>query len=251
MYNFIDFTGKRIIVAGASSGIGKQTAVTLSRLGAEVILLARREERLREVIHELEGDNHTYYCIDLSQTEKIEPLIRQIVEKKGKVDGLVYSAGISIDTPLHLMKKEKTAKVFDTNLFGYMECVKAVCKKGVYNGGLRIVGVSSVASLIGNNSHESYAASKAGMDAFMRCVASEQAKKGISINNVAPGWVKTEMVDKFLADTGAESINKLDRQYKGLLASQDVANAICFLLSPAAKMITGVTLPVDGGTLSN
>lgn len=250
MYNFIDFSGKKFIVAGASSGIGKQTAITISKLGGEVILLARREDRLKEVLYELDNQRGAYYCIDLSKTEEIESLFKDIVEEHGKIDGLVYSAGITIDVPLHLMKKEKTERVFDVNFYGFVECVKQVCKKGRFNEGLRIVGVSSIASLIGTRAHESYAASKAAMNAFIKCVAVEQAEKGISINNVAPGWVNTEMVEKHLSKTGKDIPMGLSRQYKGMIMPDDIANVIAYLLSDAARMITGQVIPVDGGLSS-
>jgi len=250
MYNFIDFTGKRIIVAGASSGIGRQTAITLSRLGAEVILLARREEKLVEVLRELEGTANSYYCVDLSMTDMIGGLFKTILSEHGKLDGLVYSAGICFNMPLHLMKREKSEQIFATNFYGYAECVKQICKKGRFNEGLRIVGVSSCASLYANKTLEAYSASKSAMDSFTRCVALEQAEKGVSINTVAPAWVKTDMFDSYEADGGTASeafASNMKRQYKGMINTDDVANAIVFLLSPAANMITGHTLPVDGG----
>ena len=248
MYNFVDFTGKKIIVVGASSGIGKQTAITLSRLGAQVILLARREEKLKETLGELEGNEHCYYCIDVSETDRIEPLIKIIIEKNGKISGLVYSAGISSDTPLNLMKKEKTMRVFDTNFYGFVECVKQVCKKGRYEDNLRIVGVSSTGAIQGNRAHEAYAASKAAMDAFIRCAAIEEGKKGMCINNVAPGWTETDMVKEGRKIVG-DDLDEFDRQYLGIILPEDVANLIAFLLSPAARMITGKTIMIDGGPL--
>ena len=184
--NFIDFTGRKILITGASSGIGKQTALTLGKLGADVILVARREEKLKEVLNELDGNNNAYYAADLSETDRIEMLFKQIAEEQGRLDGMVYAAGIAMSLPLKLFKPEKIREVFNINYFGFIEAVRQICKKGRYNEGMRIVGVSSVASLQGDKAHLAYSGSKAAMDASVRCIAKEVADKGICINTVAP-----------------------------------------------------------------
>lgn len=250
MKNLIDLSGKTIVVAGASSGIGKQTAITLSQVGAKLALVARREEQLREVLAQLDGDGHGYYCFDLSCLDGIEKLVRQIVENQGPLDGFVYSAGIAQTTPLKLAGPEKVRNMFNVNLFPFFEMTRQICKKGRYREGLRIVGVSSIASVRGNKAQEMYAMTKAAMDAAVRCLAQELAEKGICLNTVAPSMIATEMYQKHLTDFGEDSDairDMLKRQYLGVGEPEDVANAIAFLISPAAKFITGVMLPVDGG----
>ena len=253
MVNLIDLSNKKIIITGASSGIGKQVAITLSRVGAKVVLIARREDKLQETLQSLEGEGHSYYCADLSVVEDIELLVKKIVAEQGALDGLVYAAGVGTSLPLMQFKPEKVQKVFDINFFGFMEMVRQVCRKGRFNAGMRIVGISSIASFRGDKSHTAYSASKSAMDSAVRCIAREVADKGICVNTVAPAMTATEMYEKYLEKYGEDSGSNEDllkRQYLGIAKTEDVANAVAFLLSPAARFITGITLPVDGGMTS-
>ena len=255
MSDMIDLKGKRIIVTGASSGIGKQTAITLNSLGSDVILVARSEEKLIALVENtLKSGNNAYYCADLSVVNEIEKLVKQIVIEQGKIDGLVYAAGVGTSIPLMQFKPEKVQRVFDINCFAFIEFVRQLCKKGKYNEGMRIVGVSSIASVQGDKSHMAYSASKAAMDAAVRCIAKEVADKGICINTVAPAMTETEMYLKYLekyGENGDSNKELLKRQYLGIAKTQDIANAIAFLISPAARFITGIMLPVDGGTTTS
>ncbi len=250
MIDLIDLTGKRIIVIGASSGIGKQIAITLSRVGASIILVARREEKLRETLELLEGAGHRIYCFDVQKTDEIEQHIKQIVSECGLIDGMVYSAGVGTAIPLLQTKPEKLQSVFEVNLFGFVETVRQLCKKGRFNPGMRIVGISSCASLRGDKSKTAYSASKAAMDSAIRCIAKEMADKGICINSIAPSMTATELYSHYLEKYGEDSETNrelLKRQYLGIAETSDIANAAAFLISPAARFITGITLPVDGG----
>lgn len=253
MINLVDFSGKKIIVAGASSGIGQCTAVTLSRLGAEVILIARREEKLRETLAMLEGEGHRYYCADLSKVNEIEPLAARIISDTGAVDGLVYCAGIGTARLLKQLTPEILQRVFAVNYFGFIETVRQFTKKGRFNTGMRIVGVSSTASICGDGGQTAYSGSKAAMNGSVRCIAHELSGKGICINTVAPALTRTKLFDGYLEKYGSDSESYkglLRRQYLGIVEVQNVANAIAFLMSSAAKFITGVCLPVDGGYTS-
>lgn len=250
MSGFVDFTGKRIVVAGASSGIGRETALLLNKLGASIILIARREDKLKETLKALTGTDNAYYIADLSILDSIEPLFKKIVAEQGKLDGMVYSAGVGTSMPLIMFKPEKVQKIFDINYFGFVECVRQICKRGRFNEGMRIVGVSSVASMRGDKSHMAYSASKSAMDSSVRCIARELADKGICINTVAPAMTATELYNRYVEKYGEESGSNqeiLRRQYLGIAQTTDVANAIAFLISSEARFITGITLPVDGG----
>lgn len=247
----IDLSGKKIVIAGASSGIGRQTAVTLSRVGAKVILIARREEKLQEVINELEGNGHSYYAADLSVLDAIEGLFKQIYDENGKIDGMVYSAGVTTDVPLMQLKPEKVISTFDINVFGFIECTRQICRKGRFNEGMRIVGISSTAADVGGKAHVAYAASKGAMDSAVKNIAFEVADKGICVNAVAPGWVDTEMYKDYTKRTPKTQLAIEVRQYLGLMKAEDVARVVAFLLSPSAHYITGVVLPVDGGMTSS
>lgn len=250
MNALVDLTNKRILVIGASSGIGKQTAITLSGLGAKLSLVARNEENLQKAVSELKGDGHDYFVSDVSDVESVEALIKEVVAKDGPLDGMVYSAGVGTALPLMQSKPEKVRDAFNVNFFGFFEAVRQISRKGRFNAGMRIVGVSSCASLRGDKSKAIYSSSKAAMDSAVRCMARELAEKGICINTVAPSMTATELYNRYVEKYGEDSDTNrelLTRQYLGIAHPQDIANAIAFLISPAARFITGITMPVDGG----
>ena len=250
MKNLIDLTGRIILVIGASAGIGRQTAITLSEAGARLVLVARNEERLNETLSLLEGEGHRLYSADISVVGKIEDLIRRITAEAGPLDGMVYTAGMEAPIPLMQARPEKVQEVFDVNFFGFFETVRQVTKKGRYHPGMRIVAVSSCASLCGKKGRAIYSASKSAMDSAIRCFAAELASKDICINSVAPAMTATQMFERYADSNNEESgayKRQMDRQYLGMGQPEDVANAIAFLISPAARFITGITMPVDGG----
>lgn len=254
MLRLIDLSNKKIIVTGASQGIGRDTAIMLSKLGAKIIVVARNEEKLKETISMMDGDGHKYCCLDLSDVISIEECVKSIVKENGAMDGLVYCAGITDDRPLNLLKPDVVANLFNINLQGFIEIVRCLTKKKNFNVGMRIVCVSSVSALIASKAHMAYSASKAGMNGAVRCMALELAPKGIAVNSVAPGLIMTEMVEKFLDNNGGIDGEfakaNLVRQYLGMGKTDDVAATISFLMSPAARFITGVCVPIDGGLTS-
>lgn len=252
MINLVDLTGKRIIITGASQGIGQGTAILLSKLGAKLVLIARNEEKLKATLQMLDGDGHGYQFLDLGNLNEIEPCVKNIVNKYGSVDGLVYAAGIGKSRPLQLFKPNIVEEILKVNLMGFIEFTRCITKKKRFNEGMRIVAISSIAAFQGDKTHTIYSASKAGLDGAVRCLAKELSEKGICINTVAPAFIKTAMYDGFIKNNGQEAVNRIiERQYLGLGAITDVANSIAFLMSDAAKFITGVCLPVDGGATSN
>lgn len=254
MYPLIDLTKKKIVVAGASQGIGQATAILLGKLGAEVALVARNEERLKDTLSKMEGGGHSYWSADLSDTSHIDNLVKEIIQKHGPVDGLVYAAGISDNRPLTQMRPEIFDSVMRINLGGFIEVVRCISKKNRFNPGMSIVGLSSTAAFQGTKAHGAYAASKAGMNGAVRCMAKELYGKEIRINTVVPGMIRTKMYEDYLLSCGGEDSDAvrhlLSRQYLGIGEPQDVAVAIAFLLSAASRFITGISLPVDGGALS-
>lgn len=253
MLNLVNLENKKILVVGASQGIGAQVALTLGNLGAQLILAARNEEKLKHVKKEMGGGKkHICYSMDVKQLEQIENSVKDIVYITGPLDGMVYCAGVSDDRPLAMARPSVVEEILKTNLHGFIELVRCVTKEKNFNTGMRIVGISSTSSFRGSKAHAIYSASKAGMDGAVRSMAAELAEKGICINTVAPSFIKTEMYEKVFNGLGREMIeNKMKRQYLGLGMPEDIANAVAFLISPAARYITGNCLPVDGGILTN
>ena len=248
-----DFHGKTVVIAGASSGIGRETAQRLSEQGAKIVLVARREDKLQEACAGLSGEGHSWYVFDFSDLDNIDSLFKQIVAEQGKIDGFVYAAGISKTRPIAQIKPNVAKEVFNINFFGFLESIRQIAR-GRFNPGLRIVGISSIAAARGDSGHTIYSASKAAMDGAVRCLAMELAGKGICINTVAPAMTNTEMYQKFVSsfgESGESNSYLFKRQYLGLGEPSDIANTIIFLLSSESRFITGACIPVDGGYTSD
>lgn len=255
MYDFIKMEGKHVLITGGSSGIGRQTAIMLSDLGAKVAIMGRRESALKETMNQLVGEGHTMHVVDISIVNELESLIVKIVDETGAFDGFVHSAGIVKNLPIKNYKYERIQKIMDVNFFSYFEIVRILSRKGRFNPGMSIVGVSSVAATQGASTQAAYGASKSAMNGAMRCLAKELGVKKIRLNTVLPAATETAMYLDYLAMKAEMKDAEMDtdvnpRQYLGMNSVQDVANAIIFLLSPASEKITGIQLPVDGGYAS-
>lgn len=253
MYNPISLKNKTILITGASGGIGEATCILIDQLGGKVIMVARNEEKLKQVAESLSNKNHKYYNFDLKNNKEIEPLINKIIKENGRLDGFVHSAGISSSRPLRTVNYDFLHDMMLINFYSFIEISRCITKKNNYNENLSIVGVSSAASLKGDKAKVAYSATKAAMDGAIRVMAKELAIKKTRINNVLPAFIKTDMYDKYIEKTDKETIcaNILASQYLGLGEPVDVANSIVFLLSDASKFITGTSLHVDGGALSS
>ena len=246
--DYFDLHGKKYLLAGASSGIGRKTAEMLSRMGAQVILLARREELLKTVLAGLAGTGHSYYAIDLSVLDKIESLMKTIVSEQGALDGLVYCSGMGDSRPVKMANPEFVQKMMTINFLAFYEMVRCITKRGRFNPGMSIVGLSSCAAIDPAKSQSVYSASKAAMDAAVQVMAQEYADKGIRVNTIRPGMVRTAMYQIVLDDIGEEfneDFNK--KQFLGVGETEDIANMIAFLLSPLSKFATGAHFSIDGG----
>lgn len=252
MVNPMDLVGKHIVIAGASSGIGAETARHITRLGGRVSLIARRAEKLREVVEGLEGRRGSCYLLDFENTNEIASVIDRIFCEQGAFDGAVYSVGIGDTVPLRMAKPEKMGKMALVNYLGYIEFVRCVTLKKYRAANMSVVGISSAASRQGEKGKVGYCSTKAAIDGAMRALAHELAP-AVRVNNVLPGWVRTEIYEEYLNSCGEELVQKEFEmlQYMGKpLETIDVANAVTFLLSDASRFITGVDMPVDGGRLS-
>ena len=247
------FKNRKILVTGASSGIGEEICLLLSQLGATILLIARREENLQEVVKKLSGNYHRYYVFDLKELDRIDDLIKKIVAENGLIDGFVHSAGVSSSRPLKMLKPKYLKEVMDVNFASFIELSRCITRQGSYNPGLSIVAISSVSSVQGNQSKTAYCASKAALDAAIRCIAKEFHMKGVRANSVLPGLIRTALYDTFNENSqdSDDAKNILNRQYLGIGEPIDVANLVIFLLSDLSRFITGSSIPLDGGRLSS
>lgn len=240
---------KNIIITGASSGIGRQCAVSASRLGANVVLIARNTERLNETVSLMEKSDHLIFSNDISEIDKIPSIIDEACMKVGKISGFIHSAGIEKTLPLKFMKKEDYEKMFLVNVIAGFEFIKVLShRKHVDEKGASFLLISSVMGTVGRPGIVGYCATKGAIIAGVKPMALELAKSNIRINSVSPGYVETEMTKRMPNDIPDESRKKLiDLHPLGLGKPEDVANICMFLLSDLAQWITGTNIIVDGG----
>jgi len=249
MHNPMDLAGRTILVTGASAGIGRATAVLLSRLGARVVLVARSEARVNETAAMLEGAGHRVAVCDLAALDGIPRWMGELVEQTGPLDGLVHCAGVGPLTPLRTLTMEQLDSVMRVNFNAAVALTTSFCRKRMRQARASIVLVASVAGLAGVPARSAYSASKGALIAFARSAAIEMAASGVRINCVAPAFVKTEMFESALGAMTPEQVAQLvsATQPLGLGEPEDVAHAIAFLLADTARWITGSVLAVDGG----
>ena len=239
---------KVIVITGASSGIGKQCAISCSKMGAKVVLIARNEERLKETFSLLVGEDHLFYSLDITEFTKIEPVIKDVVSKLGKISGFIHSAGIEMTKPLKVMKPEDYQKLFDLNVISGFEFARVITKKKFAGDILSLVFISSIMSVVANSCLTGYCATKGALISGIRSMAIELSAKGVRVNAVSPGYIQTEMMENAETNLSENEVTKLKENYLlGLGNPDDVANACVYLLSDASKWVTGTNLIVDGG----
>lgn len=246
--NPFSLEGKNILITGASSGIGRQCAISCSQMGANVILVARNEERLKETLSMMKGNGHTYCSSDLNDISLIKGLITAININIGKLDGFIHAAGIEKTLPVKLLTTEDYENIIKVNTLSAFEFIRIFSNKKYFNDKGHIVLVSSITSVIGRSGVAAYAASKGAMISAVRTMALELSKKKICINCVSPGTVLTPLMENFLSTLSEEDYKKRISGFPlGLGEPEDVANTCVFLLSDASRWITGQNIIVDGG----
>lgn len=246
-----DFKDKTILITGAAIGIGRSVAELLDKAGARLILVDIDDVKLAELTSTLNNSPHVTYKFNFKDIQGIEELILNITRDNGCLDGFVNCVGIRSRTPLSLLKPDKVSEVMMINFGAVLEFIRCISKRGRFNDGLSIVSVSSIAALRGSQTVTVYSASKAAVDAAFRCLAVELSNKKIRLNTVMPGQTNTPAYTELLKMSGSADDPVLKKQYLGVADPADVANAIAFLLSAKARFITGSSIPVDGGFLSN
>jgi NAD(P)-dependent dehydrogenase (short-subunit alcohol dehydrogenase family) len=243
MYNPFSLEGKTILVTGASSGIGRAIAIECSKMGATVIMTARNETRLQEVLRQLEGDRHRYILADLSEEEAIGALVQELPV----LDGAVLNAGIMGLTPVSAITAAKLEQMQRINLNAPILLTRQLAKQKKLANGASIVFMASAAGVyrtsVGN---AIYATTKCGLDAFMRTAALELAGKGIRCNSVNPAMTETEAIAA-VQDAAMKEKDLANYPLRRYGKPEEVAQAAVYLLSDATRWMTGTALKIDGG----
>ena len=247
MWNPFDFSGKRYVVTGAASGIGKAVAIRLSEQGAEVCLLGRNGKQLEKVRSCLSGSGHRYYEKDLSEPGGFKEIFDDIISDGHRIDGIVYCAGIAKILPVAFLSKASMDESMTVNLYSFVEMVGLLSKRKYHNRA-SVVGVSSLAVRHPKKCQGIYAATKSAMNTMVTSMAIELAEKNIRINTVMPSNVNTKMLKEAFEDKTEEEIRSaLSKQVLGLEEPEDIADIIMFLLSDASRVITGREIYADAG----
>lgn len=248
-YNPFSLENKTIIVTGASSGIGQQTAILCSLMGAKVAIIGRNEERLQETLEQMEGVGHLKVGYDLTDTANIKGMVSDIFSNLGPIDGLVCCAGISGILPLKLMNVEQQEHFFRTNVIATIELTRQVLSiKNVSKDGASVIFFSSVMGVVGENAKSLYSMTKGALISASRSLAVEYAKKKIRVNCISPGVVITPINanQPYIADPEKRAVLE-SKHPLGLGKTEDIANACVFLLSDASRWMTGQNIVIDGG----
>ncbi|WP_343617833.1 SDR family oxidoreductase [Flavobacterium sp.] len=244
--NPFDLSGKKILVTGASSGIGFETCRAIVRQGGTFIAVARRTDFLEKLIEEC-GSQNSFIAADLSQMDDI----KAIVDAIENIDGIVHSAGIVSLAPVKFYSEQLMKEMRSINFDSITYLVNLIFKKKKINKGSSIVLVSSVAGLFGMKGNGIYAASKGALIAISKVWANEFAVSKTRVNCVSPGMVKTEITSKSIENLSLEVIQEDEKKYPlGYGTPEQVADPIVFLLSDASSWITGQNLVLDGGRTS-
>jgi NAD(P)-dependent dehydrogenase (short-subunit alcohol dehydrogenase family) len=245
----LDLSGKRILVTGASSGIGRTTSQLLARLGARVALLARDEARLQQTLDSLAGSGHSMDVFDLAAIDEIPALLKRSAKEQGPLAGLFHCAGVGTIIPVSILKGKYIDPVLDVSIKAALLLTRGFCQKGVHKEGpASIVFMSSISSLCGVKGLSIYSASKAAIDGAVRALACELAPRGIRVNSIAGGAVETGLHSQAVGNLNEDEIAEYrEKHLLGFGSPEDIAYAAAFLLSDAAKWITGTTMVVDGG----
>ena len=244
-------TKKIAIVTGASQGIGEIISKYLAIAGAHVICVARTEEKIKKISNSIleEGGSSSYYACDVSQPDSVKNLIKNSLKKFNSIDILVNNAGITKDSLLMRMNEKNWDMVLDTNLKGIFYCIKSTIRSMIKNKFGRIINISSIVGITGNAGQANYAASKAGLIGMSKSIAKEVATRNITVNCIAPGWIKSEMTDGLSEDIKNDFLDRIPMKKIG--KPEDIANTVIFLASKEAEYITGQTITVDGGRTIN
>ena len=244
MYNPFSLAGKKIFVTGASSGIGRATAIECSKMGASLIINGRDEERLKDTLSRLDMGGHSMFVGDLT----VEDMLKRLLDELPVLDGVFFCAGVTDTTLVKFIDKAKIDRVFNINLLSPILLTKSLLKKKKIREGSSLVYMSSMGVEEVTIGLGLYAASKSALNSFTKAVANELVCKKIRANTIMPMMVRTELVDDITTLSKKELEEDEARYPLGYGRPEDIAYAAIYLLSDASRWITGSSIRMDGGS---
>lgn len=243
-YNPFSLEGKTILVTGASSGIGKATAIECAKMGATVILSGRNEERLATTLSQCEGDRNVYIQADLTEQKDMELLVKSTPV----LDGVVLCAGKPLTLPFNFSTREKFDSVFNINFFSPVELLRLLSKTKKLNHGCSVVFMVSIGGTHRFNfGNAVYGASKAALQSMVRYCALELAGKLVRVNGISPGMVDTPLIHHGTISEEQMDADKAKYPLKRYGTPIDIAHGVIYLLSNASSWLTGQSIVIDGG----
>ena len=249
-FNPFSLEGKVIVISGAASGIARQCAISCSKMGAKLILLDMNEEGLKETMTMVDRpEDHYMACVNLLDYERVSQVVKEGVEKAGKISGVLNCAGISTTNLFKLTKPEELDKFFKVNVYTGYFLTQECTKMGNFSKeGGSIVFFSSVAGSFGEVGKATYGMTKASLLNLAKHLACELSRKNIRVNSISPGAIETPINMNLPHMKDPEKRSALEAQHLlGLGKTDDIANACIYLLSDASRWVTGTNLFVDGG----
>lgn len=245
-----EFKNKKILITGASKGIGFALAKALDQVEAYLLLHASSDEGMQRLKEHFPHSNHGFWQADFKQPETLEAGLTEKLSTFGPLDGYVNCVGMRVRRPVHLLNIGVIQEAFNTNFTSYIEIIRLITKRNRYNSGMSIMSISSISAHAGAPGVSIYAATKGAVESATRSLAQELHKKGIRINTIVSGQVNTEAYAALMENKESQEDPVLTRQYMGLLAPQSLAQICLFLLSEKSSLINGASFPADGGYLS-
>ena len=242
----LNFKNKKVLITGASGGIGKTLVEKFINNGAKLIITSSNQDKL-DILKSHYGNNHLYYLLDLSDTNKLADNVKKIREENRDIDILINNAGIAKDNLLIRINKEQWQDVIDINLTSNFYIIKSILPDMIKSRKGKILGITSVVAFSGNPGQTNYTASKGGMISMYKSLAIEVAQRNINVNLIAPGFIESPMTEALNVDQKNSIMDKIPMKKFGL--PEDVANLALFLTSDYSSYITGQSFHVNGGML--
>ena len=240
-----DFSGKTVLITGATGGIGRELCTSFLKNQARIILTGTNKERLETLKNDLDNNCKTFKC-NLANIEELNELLKYL-DDLGGIDILVNNAGKTEDNLLMRMSDQQWEEILMINLTSVMRLTRGILRSMIKNRWGRIINISSVVALTGNPGQSNYVASKSGLIGLSKSLASEVASRGITVNCIAPGFIKTNMTDKLNENQSSAILSRIPMNRMGL--PNEISSSALFLASSHSGYITGQTIHVNGGLL--